>query len=100
MVKAVIQKTLALHILDTVKSDSDGTQQWTLLPASFRLLLYALATSKVISGWVPPCDSAHSWRPYNVASLGYQATGTISVGSAILLGHIIPTLNQPVLALS
>ena len=26
------------------------------------LLFYVLATSKVISGQVPTCDSAHSWR--------------------------------------
>ena len=25
------------------------------------LFLYVLATSKVISGWIPTCGSVHSW---------------------------------------
>ena len=44
----------------------------------FVLLFYVLATSKVISGWVPPCDNAHSWQLYSAASLGHQAAGTIT----------------------
>ena len=31
-----------------------------LLPSTVCLLFYVLATSKLISGWVPTCDSAHS----------------------------------------
>ena len=38
------------------------------------LLFYALATSKAISGRVPTCDSAHSWRHYSAAPLGNQGT--------------------------
>ena len=34
-----------------------------------------LATSKVISGRVPSCDSAHSWRLYSAAPLGNQWRG-------------------------
>ena len=41
-------------------------------------LFYILATSKVRSGRLPTCDSAHSWQLYSFASLGHQATGTIS----------------------
>ena len=40
----------------------------------FLLLFYVLATCKSISGWVPTCDIAHSWRLNSVTSLGYQAT--------------------------
>ena len=35
-------------------------------------LFYVLATSKVITGWVPTCDSAHIMRLHNAASLGHQ----------------------------
>ena len=34
--------------------------------------------SKVISGWAPTCDSAHSWQLYSVAPLGDQSTGTMT----------------------
>ena len=34
------------------------------------LLFYVLATSRVMSGRVPTCDSAHSWRHYSAAPLG------------------------------
>ena len=40
------------------------------------LWLYVLAMSKVISGWVPTCDSWHSWRLYSAAPLGNQAAST------------------------
>ena len=42
------------------------------------LLLYTLATSEVISGWVLTCDNPHSWRLYSAASLGNQATSTMT----------------------
>ena len=42
------------------------------------LLFYVLATSKVISGWVPTCDSAHSWRLYGAAPLEDQAISTMT----------------------
>ena len=42
------------------------------------LLFYVLATSKIISWWVPTCDSAHSWQLYSAASLGHQAASTIT----------------------
>ena len=46
---------------------------------SIGLLLFSvLATSEVISGWIPSCDSAHSWWLYSAASLGHQATGTMT----------------------
>ena len=31
---------------------------------------FAIATAKVVSGWVSPCDSAHSWQLYSAAMLG------------------------------
>ena len=37
------------------------------------LLLYNLAKSKVMSGQVPTCISAGSWRRYSAATLGGQA---------------------------
>ena len=42
------------------------------------LELYILTTSKVISGWVPTCDSAHLWRLYNTALPENQAAGTMT----------------------
>ena len=42
------------------------------------LLVYVLATSKVISGRVPTCDSAQSWRLYNTAPLGDQAVSIMA----------------------
>ena len=44
------------------------------------LLFYILATDKVISAWVPDCDSAHhhSWGLYNSAPLGNQVVSSIS----------------------
>ena len=47
-----------------------------LVPALICLLaFYVLATSKVISGWLLTCDSV---RLYSVASLGHQATSTMT----------------------
>ena len=37
-----------------------------------------LTTSKVISGWVPTCDSVHSWRLYSAAPLGSQAASNMT----------------------
>ena len=42
------------------------------------LLVYVLATPKVISGWVPTCSSAHSWWLYSAAPLRDQAAVTIT----------------------
>ena len=39
---------------------------------------YVLATSTVILGWVPTCDSAHSWWLYITAQLGDHATSTMT----------------------
>ena len=37
------------------------------------LEFYTLTTFKVISGQVPTCGSAHSWRLYSAAPMGTQA---------------------------
>ena len=42
------------------------------------LLFYVLGTYKVISGWVPTRDSAHSWQLYNAATLGNQVVNTMA----------------------
>ena len=42
------------------------------------LEFYVLTTSKVMSAQVPTCDSAHSWRLYNAASLRNRSTGTMT----------------------
>ena len=44
----------------------------------YLLLFYILTTSKVISGRVPTCDIAHSWRLYSAVSLEHQAPGTLT----------------------
>ena len=66
------------------------TQQFNLSPlrgctrdsgwsvGRWMLEVYILATSKVISGRVPTCDSAHSWRIYSAAPLGDQVTSTMT----------------------
>ena len=41
-------------------------------------LFYILAISKAFEGWVPTCDSVHSWRPYSTAPLGYQVACTVT----------------------
>ena len=50
-----------------------GSMDWLLK-------VYILATSKVISGWLPTCDSTHSWWLYNysAAPLRNQPTSTMS----------------------
>ena len=37
-----------------------------------------LATSNVISGWIPTCDSAHSRRLYSAVPLGRPAVSTMT----------------------
>ena len=46
-------------------------------PGYCLLLFCVLATSEVISGRVPTCDSAHSWWFNSAAPLGDQATRTM-----------------------
>ena len=41
-------------------------------------LFYVLATSTVISGWAPTCDSVHLWWPFCAAPVGNQATATMT----------------------
>ena len=45
---------------------------------SWSLGFYVLAISQVISGWLQICVSAHPWWLYSVASLGEQATSTMT----------------------
>ena len=61
------------------------------------LEFYVLAISKVISGEVSTCDSAHSWGIYNAASQGDQA---LARSLDMPHTHIILTLRQPVLDLA
>ena len=37
----------------------------------FVVVVFILATSKVISGWVLTCDGVHSWRLHSAVSLGH-----------------------------
>ena len=37
-----------------------------------------LTTSKVIAGWIPICDSVHSWPHHIAASIGDRATSTMT----------------------
>ena len=52
------------------------TQRWSAV--CWLLEFYVLATSKVISGWIPTGDRAYSWRFYSAASLGDQTASTMS----------------------
>ena len=53
---------------------------WHTVPIIFvyLLLFSVLATSKVISGWIPTCDSAHSWRLCSAPPLGNEAISTMT----------------------
>ena len=61
-------------------SKSSKCPQSSIQPGSCLQLLevYILATSKVISGWAPTCDSAHSWWLSCAATLGDQAISTMT----------------------
>ena len=41
-------------------------------------IIWQHLTFMAISGWVPTCDSAHSWQLHSVAPLGAWATGIIT----------------------
>ena len=60
------------------------------------LELYVLATSKVISGWVLTCDSAHSWWLYSAAPLGDWIICTMSEYPiwSDYLASLFPYLNN------
>ena len=64
------------------------------------------ATFKVMSGWVPIFDNAHSWRLYSATPLVHQAMtkGTMHGPPApwpdIPLSHIIRILSELVLVIS
>ena len=45
------------------------SQCCTLYSSNSFLEFYIRATCKIISGWAPTCDSAHSWRHYRAAQL-------------------------------
>ena len=53
--------------------------------------LYVMTTSKVISGRVPSCDSAQSWRLCNTITLRDRTVST----KTLSLSHIIPILSWP-----
>ena len=69
-------------------TDAELVQQFARRPPGGRcsqarmftclLLGYILATSKVISGWVPTCDSGHSWWLHSAAPLRNQAVSTMT----------------------
>ena len=60
-------------------------------------LLLVLATSMVISGLVPICDSEHSWWLYSTASLGHQAASTITFSDIPHYPDSEPTSPCPIL---
>ena len=57
----------------------------TYLTIGWLLEFYILATPRVISGWLPTCDSAQSWPLYSAAPLGNQAASTMT--SIIFISH-------------
>ena len=71
-------KKVNTHIIVWV--DIQGTCKLNKLEIYCWLLeFYVLATSKVISGRVPICDSAHSWRLYSAVPPGNQAVEFIVI---------------------
>ena len=66
------QQIATLEFVEAKFEAGQGTMKmdW-LIPIKFSLMeFHILATSKVISGWVTNCDSAHSWQRYSAALLG------------------------------
>ena len=62
----------------------DRVTEWNTLPwfqqqFGCLKLLYVQATSKVISGWVPTCNNAHSWWLYSTVPLGNQTINTMTL---------------------
>ena len=64
--------------LTLTPADREGQNQRQRKQYICLLVFYVLAKSKLILGWVPTWDSAHSWRIYNVAALGNQAASTMT----------------------
>ena len=75
-------------------------QIFCLVCCCFFVFFCILATSKVISGWMSTCDSAHSWPLYSVAPLGIQAINTMTSVIMTSVTHFILTLSQPAVVLS
>ena len=68
-----------LFATTTLSHDIWSRDQDTTSIYGYGLLeVYVLQISKVISGWVPPCDSAYTWWLYSAAPLGNQAIGTMT----------------------
>ena len=63
------------RMLDTTTNYTSCNQRYTI---GWLWGFYILATSKVISGRVPTCDSAHSLLLYSAAPLRDQAAGTMT----------------------
>ena len=53
---------------------SPDQSRWTNRVIWYLLVLSILATSKVIWGWGPSCESVHSWLPYSASPLGSTMT--------------------------
>ena len=71
---------------------------WQLYVFGCLLLFYVLATSKVISGWQPTCESAHVWWFYCAASLRDQSMTrcpTLSHYPNTVLTSLGPILIMP-----
>ena len=80
-----------------------GTNYRGRVCGSMRLLgFYILAIFKVISGWVPNCDSAHSWRLYSAASLEplcpIKIKGHIRTGAILWQHELMLPLGDQVIS--
>ena len=83
----LITMQLVMTIVAFSKTSVSGILSWKPIFVIFLrqprlfgclLLLYILATSKVISGRVQSCDSTHPWWLYSAALLGNQAAGAMT----------------------
>ena len=61
-------------------SQALASLMWLGSYTNYRLIRFLVGGRSFISssGWVPTCDSAHSWRLYGAAPLGDQAVSTIT----------------------
>ena len=66
------------YLVDSVEIQTHDLVHKVCFFYIFLLRLYILASSKVISGWTPTCDSAHSYQLHTAAPLREQSIGALT----------------------
>ena len=71
MLVSLIAARITRHIYNSLTHAANSQCNINTNSLFCLLLVYVIATSTVISGWEPTCDSACSWRLYSAVSLGH-----------------------------